>query len=454
MNNAKKIALIGFALLIIPLWFLRLFDDEILYWDMARLFGNGVFLSRSSLAFLIASPLIKFSSDLYLQIMLPRLLTAVITIVCSLLVYKISKEFYGEQAALISTVLFLLSFNTLRFGARYNLEPYGLLFVLLGIYLLIRNKVVLSGVSTALAFAAREMWLVSYPFYLIYVWKNRKEGFFKFFFASAIIIATNLAWIHLLKTEQPPVTESAATYLANLNQSGRLIVLIARDWVESLIAHFFTILGFVYGVYKDKKHRDILLLTLPPLLTLNLIPGFILNGPFERYFLGPQALLAIVAGFGLLKLAEDVKSRIKLRFDSVRLITILLVLQTIALSVAVYELSEIGADSVYDFGFWYDYKIINVLNEQAEGELIAGTPHGAFVKNATWVWTERKVEKAITLDPDWLISYKAWVKIKETNNRNVTIYYIGPYVLIHSHPRGYIDEVVTPSDFGFWKLRK
>ena len=58
------------------------------------------------------------------------------------------------------------------------------------------------------------------------------------------------------------------------------------------------------------------------------------------------------------------------------------------------------------------------------------------------------------LDPDWFVTYKAWVKIKETNNRNITIYHIGPYVLIHSHPRGYIDEAVTPADFGFWKLRK
>lgn len=450
MYKNKKLLLTGLALLIIPLWFLRLFDDEILYWNMARRFGE-LLLPRSSLAFLIASPLIKFSPDLYLQIMLPRLLTAIITIACSLLIYRISKEFYGERSALISTILFLFSFNTLRFGARYNLEPYGLFFILLGLYFFIRDRVTLSGVSVALAFAAREMWLIFYPFYLIYLWKSKKGSFFRVFLISTIIIAGNLAWIHLLKTGWRPITESATEYL--MNQNLKLITLIARDWAESLIAHFFTILGFIYGIYKN-KNRDFLLLTLPPLLTLNLIPGFILNGPFERYFLGPQALLSIVAGFGLIKLAEDVKYHMKFRLDSVKLIIVLLILQTVALSIAVYELSEIGADSTYDFGFWYDSKIIDILNKQAEGELIAGTPHGVFVKNATWVWTERKVEKAIMLDPDWFITYKAWVEIKETKNGNITIYYIGPYVLIHSHPRGYIDEVVTLSDFGFWKLRK
>jgi hypothetical protein len=452
VNGVRKIVLTGLALLMLPLWFLRLFEDEILYWDMARNFGGGVFHPRSSLAFLIALPLIKSSQDIYLQIMLPRLLTAAITIACSLLIYRISKEFYGGKAALISTILFLLSFNTLRFGARYNLEPYGLFFILLGLYFFIRNRFALSGVSVALAFAAREMWLIFYPFYLIYVWKNKKEELSKTFLVSIIIIAGNIAWIYLLKTGWRPITESAAEYL--INQNLKLITLILRDWAESLIAHFFTILGFIYGIYKDEKHRNILLLTLPPLLTLNLIPGFILNGPFERYFLGPQALLSIVAGFGLIKLAEDVKYHMKFRLDSVKLIIVLLILQTVALSIAVYELSEIGADSTYDFGFWYDSKIIDILNKQAEGELIAGTPHGVFVKNATWVWTERKVEKAIMLDPDWFITYKAWVEIKETKNGNITIYYIGPYVLIHSHPRGYIDEVVTLSDFGFWKLRK
>jgi hypothetical protein len=99
MSNFKKITLLGFTLLIIPLWFLRLFDDEILYWNMAKNFGE-LLLPRSSLAFLIASPLIKFSPDIYVQIMLPRLLTAVITIACSLLIYRISKEFYGERSAL------------------------------------------------------------------------------------------------------------------------------------------------------------------------------------------------------------------------------------------------------------------------------------------------------------------------------------------------------------------
>ncbi len=449
-KNERIILLISFVLLIAPMWFLRLFEDEILYWNLAKSAWEGVFHPRSSLAFLIASPLIHLSADTYVQIMLPRLLTAVITTLSALLIYKISEKFYGEKAALLSSILFLLSFNTLRFGARYNLEPFGLFFALLGIYLFIRGRFLLSGTSTALAFAAREMWLLYCPFYMVYVWKSKRDVFLKVLLPSAIIVLLNLAWIHLLKTGPKPITESAANYL--LSQKFDFISILIRNWAESFIAHFFTIVGFVYGVYKDRNHRDILFLILPPLLTLNLIPGFIVNGPFERYFLGPQALLSIVAGFGLLRLVEGIKERLNLNLNTIILIITLLILHGVVLSYGVYELSEIGADSTYDFGFWYDKRIIDILNENAEGEFIAGTPHGAFVKNATWVWTERNVAKAIALNPDWLVTYKAWVEVE--NQSNVTIYYVGPYILIHSHPRGYIDQSLRPSDFGFWKLRK
>jgi len=85
----------------------------------------------------------------------------------------------------------------------------------------------------------------------------------------------------------------------------------------------------------------------------------------------------------------------------------------------VVALSETGANSIYDFGFWYDVEVVNILNEKARGEFVVSTPHGAFV-NCTWKYAERKIAQAIYLNPDWLVTFKAWVKIKpKTSSKSI-----------------------------------
>jgi len=51
-------------------------------------------------------------------------------------------------------------------------------------------------------------------------------------------------------------------------------------------------------------------------------------------------------------------------------------------------LSEAGANSIYDFGFWYDAEVVNILNEKASDEFVVES-HTAFV-NAEWKYTERR----------------------------------------------------------------
>jgi len=41
-------------------------------------------------------------------------------------------------------------------------------------------------------------------------------------------------------------------------------------------------------------------------------------------------------------------------------------------------LSEAGANSIYDFGFWYDAEVVNILNEKASDEFVVES-HTAFV---------------------------------------------------------------------------
>ena len=457
--NILKIVILGLVLLLLPLWFLRLFDDEILYLIVANHFWEGKYSPRSSLAFLIASPLVALSPDFYLKVMLPRILTALITLLNSVLIYLISRKIYSDRVAILSAVIFLLSFDTLRFGARYNLEPYGLFFALLCIYFFVTSRITLSGICIALAFAAREMWIAAYPFYMFYIWMNRRKYFFKVLASSSIIIIANIMWIHLLKTKYLPITVSASKFLLNFDYM-KLLLVNLRNWSEVLVGYFPAVLGFVYWLkIKIRNLNDLesflLILITPSLFILNFIPGFILNGPFERYFYGPNALLSIVAGFGLIKLIEDLKNRFSLpRINFTKILVVLIVSHIMLLNAGVYALSEIGANGVYDFGFWYDQEIIEMLNKDKKEKFIAGTPHGFFIKNATWKYTERRVKEAIDLNPDWLITYKAWVKVKNEKCENVKIYYIGPYIVVHRLKEVNLSRILTPSEFGFWKFRR
>ncbi|RLI75459.1 hypothetical protein DRP05_14745 [Archaeoglobales archaeon] len=50
-----------------------------------------------------------------------------------------------------------------------------------------------------------------------------------------------------------------------------------------------------------------------------------------------------------------------------------------------------------------------------------------------------------------LFTFKVWINFKKNPSEleEITVYEIGPYILIHSHPRGFIKETVEAADFGF-----
>lgn len=373
MEERTKLVLIWVVMIFIPLFTLRLFQDEMLYLNISMKVLHFEFLPRSSLVFILTSPLMAFDS-VDLRVFLPRAATAFATLTDTILIYEIAKRYHGKKAGFLSSLMFLFSFVALRYGARYTLEPWGTLFILSAIYYF-EEKPLTASLSMGLAFCARETWLTTYPFFLVYAWRKRRKEFLKILMISAFPIVLNFLFIASISVYQSPIGYNARD---TLKWGARYIVLrLARSWLEFSVAYVLIVVGFIYGTKHDKTHRDILLMILPSVITLNGVNGFILNGPFERYTFGPLALMSIFSGYGIIELYNNFKSKIKpLNILTVeKWIALFLIVQLILLNAAVLKLSDIGAKGIQDYGYWYDRKVFNILKERAAPEeFFVGTP--------------------------------------------------------------------------------
>lgn len=455
MENKNKLILLWFIIIFVPLFTLRLFQDEMLYLNTSRKALHLEFLPRSSLVFILTSPLMAFGS-VDLRVFLPRAATAFVTLMDIILIYSIAKRYYGEKTGFLSSLMFLFSFVALRYGARYTLEPWGTLFVLVTIYYF-GEKPLTAALSIGLAFCARETWLTTYPFFLIYAWRKNRKEFPKILGVSAIPIALNLLFMASISLYGSPLSYNARDALKwGINN---VVLRLARGWLEFVFAYLLIVIGFLYGVKKDKFHRDILLLVLPSIITLNGVNGFILNGPFERYTFGPLALMSIFSGYGIIQLYNNLKSKTKLLniLAVEKWVTLFLIAQFIFFNIAVLELSDIGAKGIQDYGYWYDREVFEILEEKADlEEFFVGTPHPALLGFENWKWADRNIQKAVELDPDWLITFESWVNFRENPQEieELEIYSAGPYLLIHAKEEGAIKKYVVSSDLKLWKFRK
>ena len=192
-----------------------------------------------------------------------------------------------------------------------------------------------------------------------------------------------------------------------------------------------------------------LILTL--LISILISPGFINNGPFERYTLGTNAALCLLAPAGLRSIWRKKIGSAEQGFVFTSLLLSFCFI--LVLNIATATLSHIGATSIYDFGFHHDQKIISLLNEKASGELAFG-PHAPMATTiGDWNWPDRNTKWALEQEPDWLITYSRWIEVTNETAENVTLYRIGLYTVIHSHPRGYMHNAITVMEKPYWKNR-
>ena len=456
--------LIAFVLIVLPMFFERLHSDEVLYWDVAHNLytGKGLFstvLNRSfighmPLPFIIAGPFSLIGDSIFGV----RLIAALFTIGCAVLIFTIAERLYSTKTAVISSLLFLASFQVLRFGGRFYLDQFGAFFFLLALFLLLNKRYFLAGLSAALMILGREYWLGVYPFFIVYL-LTRKEPSTTFILPFVFSVAGGLFYIATTVGvnyfyQNQAIVNTLIHYL-NISFIQENAASLLQSWLEVSSVNILIIFGFIFAWPLLKESR-LWVLILPQFAVVSLVYGFIVNGGVTQYPLGLIASMSIFAGYGLKRLWDRVPLLVRYDRHFVPVMLVIIVVQFIGLNIVATKVTLHQNWGIYGFGYKDDALVISRLREKAAGEYIHGI-HGAFVENhSRWNWTDFGVQQAIAEEPDWFITFDNYVEFIQPaeNNRNVEIYHIGPYLVFHSHPRGRLSELIAQAEFPKWKFRR
>jgi hypothetical protein len=452
------------GLIVLPIFFERLHSDEVLYWDVAYslytgkgLFStvlNRQFIGHMPLPFVIAGPFSLIGDS----ISGVRFIAAIFTIGCAILIFTIAERLSSEKMAVISSLLFLVSFQALRFGGRFYLDQFGAFFFLLAVFLLLEKRYSLAGLSAALMVIGREYWLGVYPFFMAYLFLKR-EPVMPFLIPFILLLTLGLFYtastVGLSYFYENQAIVNTLKYYLNITFIQENAVFLLQSWFEVIVVNLFIFLGFIYAWPLLKESR-LWLLIFPQFVIVSLVYGFIVNGGVTQYPLGLIASMSIFAGYGLKRLWDTIPLLLRYERHFVSVMLAIITFQFIALNIVATKMTLHQNWGIYGFGYKDDAKIISLLREKAAGEYIHGI-HGAFVENRSrWNWTDFGVQQAIAEEPDWLITFDNYVRFLQPkgNIPQVEIYHIGPYLVFHSHPRGHLSELIAQTDFPKWKLRK
>lgn len=478
---------LGLAVIALPLFFERLHSDEVIYWEVARNIsrglgpqsetsGGGLFVWHMPLPFYIVAPFLRLSAHIFTA----RAVSSAFTIACAVLIFRIARKNMDADSAFVGSILFLLSFQALRFGGRYYLDQYGVFFFLLTLYLAGKGRFVLAGASAVLAIAAREYWLGVYPFLLLYaagdesaaseigqagalsrptVFKGRiRNGIL---FALPAIAATAAA-AAIVFSDRHVYDNLIKTYLFNGAAYKNIIVTggqgyfsrLARGWAEFALVNAVVVAGFFASLRRGGFR--VLLLVIPQIVLVCLIHGFVVSGGVTQYPMAVLATLCVFSGAGLKRLYDTLSPSFLNRYGFLNALLAISCAQFLALNVASTVVTLHKNTLVWGLGYKDDREVISILRNSARGESINGF-WGAFVDDRqSWDWTDFHIDKALEKDPDWLVTFGNYVDILPQKNggTQLEIYNIGPYVVIHSRRRGGMKEAVRQRDHPRWAFRK
>lgn len=452
----------GLVFVTLPAFFERLHSDEVIYWEVARNIslglgpvsetsGNSVFSWHMPLAFYIVAPFLKVSSHLFTA----RVVSSFFTIGSTVLIFLICRKKAADGEALISALLFICSFQVLRFGGRYYLDQYGVFFFLSAIYLIHEERFLASGALAVCALLAREYWAGVFPFLLLYLYLRDKKALPRFILGAVLPAAVVLAYAVLSGQSYGPWRYlSAGSALDNISAtvSGGVFYPLIRGWLEFSILNILILAGSIAAFRLD---RGLVLLAAPQVAVISLIHGFVIDGGVTQYPMALAATLAVYSGPGLKTLYDRAGKALAGRFRFTGVMLAVLSAQFVTFNAFATAVSFHKNLGVYGFGYGDDSRVISILNREAKGEYIHGI-WGAFVEGRKkWDWTDYLVQDAIGKDPDWLITFDNYVEIKETRlpGDGFTVYRVGPYVMIHSAHAAPMAGFVRSKVFPKWKLR-
>ena len=307
----KPIILVLLLALIIRLLFF--FRYHAVWWDGAVYLGMGRYIYSLGQAGLweplrpVVLPLIfgSFWKIGLNDVLFGRILMIGLSLACVYLVYLIGKEVFDNNSAVIASVLFSFSAIFFFFGFRLYTGILALFFVLLGIYLFLRGRYILSGIFIGIAFLCRfpaGMFLVLVLAFVLY--KRR------YFDALWVLVGFLIAAVPYLLFNWLMYGDMLLPMLSSNYVVNRVVgcnYLRHHSWwfyllkiLKDNILNIFIIAGVWFCIKKlDRKKLLILLGFALPLIYFSQ-----LNCREYRYMILFVPFMSLLAGYGIYNLVR------------------------------------------------------------------------------------------------------------------------------------------------------
>jgi Gpi18-like mannosyltransferase len=343
------------------------FSDESFYFNVGKQIINGkfpykdFFFAHPPLQIYVLAFLFKIFGTSFLVGKLLSLTTSTLSV---LLIYLILKELYDKKSGFLATLIFLvtpafLSFSTIGYGMWE-----AVLFVLLSIYLIIKNKLNFAGLSFLIAILFRYIALLYLPFLIVLLYlRKQKLKTFSVWFLSTTFFSILL----IISIFGSQYIEQTISYQIFSKISMEASGVQMQYWS---IGYFFIFLALISIVtaYVSKDKILLLFSSYPLIIDIIILLGLKLF--FYHYFLISLALFIIALGRTLIISKERI---VQIIIPIILLISIIYNLETID-----FYLNPVYAEKYYYMANLIENKTI--INDSIFGEPIA-TNYVSFVTN-------------------------------------------------------------------------
>lgn len=404
--------------------FERINDDEVIYFLEARQIITVGPFAHGDLIF-VPQILGGIASGIYNSLLAARAVSAIIVLATAILIYNIKKD----DATFISSMLYLTSFYTIRFGMRFYLDPYGGLFTIAAIYFLYKEKSHFVGVYSGLAVFSREMAAPLFPIFAILVYR-KKMGLKKFLLGFTAIVIIGTFWIYFANKGIQSATLASSTQAPSLSFL-RLISLdsVAKGWLQYFLISPLVVVGLLFA--RGSRGKPEFYPLVFSFLILSLVPGFWVNGAATEYPYIFNTISCLIAGVGLKTMYDKFRPKSK---AIIKVAVALLIVQFAMQSYLATALTVNHTIGLQDYGYWYDQELLSYMDKHYDsGKIYSSILDGLLDPRlaTNLVWDPQNMTRAMIANPPWLITYSSYVIILHIPT-NTTVAFIGPYVVVHS----------------------
>jgi 4-amino-4-deoxy-L-arabinose transferase-like glycosyltransferase len=373
-NYFIVLILIIISSLIIRIFLLHpTFSDESFYFNVGKQILNGYipykdfFFAHPPLQVYILAFLFKAFGTSFL---VGKLLSLITSTLSAFLVYLILKKLYDEKSGFLAALVFLitpvfLSFSTIGYGMWETV-----LFILLSIYLVMKNKLNFAGISFLIAILFRYIAILYLPFLivLLYFRKQKLKIFSVWFFSLFFVLIILLLFIFGFQ-----YIEQTIAYQIFSKTSVDTFGVQMQYWS---IGYFFIFLALISIVTAYiNKDKILLLFSLYPLI-IDFIILFGLKLFFYHYFLISLVLYIMAIGRTLIISKERI---VQIIIPFILFLSIITNFQTID-----FYLNSTYAEKYYFMASFIENK--TSVNDSIFGEPIA-TNYISFI-------TKRKISSS------------------------------------------------------------